>query len=62
MFHINLLYSVVRSVNYLLFCTVPWAPGGSKFTRNPTPPTGVILFDNLLLMYFNHKTVLQVGY
>ncbi|OVA18977.1 hypothetical protein BVC80_6125g1 [Macleaya cordata] len=20
---------------------VPWAPGGSKFTRNPTPPAGV---------------------
>ncbi|KAK4794446.1 hypothetical protein SAY86_012440 [Trapa natans] len=22
---------------------VPWAPGGSKFTRNPTPPEGVSL-------------------
>ncbi|KAJ4838095.1 NADH dehydrogenase [ubiquinone] 1 beta subcomplex subunit 9 [Turnera subulata] len=21
---------------------VPWAPGGSKFTRNPTPPDGVL--------------------
>ncbi|XP_038989777.1 NADH dehydrogenase [ubiquinone] 1 beta subcomplex subunit 9 [Phoenix dactylifera] len=20
---------------------VPWAPGGSKFTRNPPPPTGI---------------------
>ncbi|KAJ0699906.1 putative NADH dehydrogenase [ubiquinone] 1 beta subcomplex subunit 9 [Helianthus annuus] len=25
---------------------VPWAPGGSKFTRNPTPPTGVIFFSS----------------
>ncbi|KAF2301942.1 hypothetical protein GH714_030605 [Hevea brasiliensis] len=25
---------------------VPWAPGGSKFTRNPTPPAGIeILYD-----------------
>ncbi|GAV73361.1 Complex1_LYR domain-containing protein [Cephalotus follicularis] len=25
---------------------VPWAPGGSKFTRNPTPPTGIeIVYD-----------------
>ncbi|XP_078442464.1 LYR family of Fe/S cluster biogenesis protein [Wolffia australiana] len=25
---------------------VPWAPGGSKFTRNPEPPSGVeIVFD-----------------
>ncbi|KAL8143762.1 hypothetical protein V2J09_016794 [Rumex salicifolius] len=24
--------------------TVPWAPGGSKFHRNPTPPAGVSLF------------------
>ncbi|CAL1353716.1 unnamed protein product [Linum trigynum] len=23
---------------------VPWAPGGSKFTRNPTPPEGVSPF------------------
>lgn len=22
--------------------TVPWAPGGSKFNRNPVPPSGVI--------------------
>ncbi|OAY37190.1 hypothetical protein MANES_11G081900v8 [Manihot esculenta] len=25
---------------------VPWAPGGSKFTRNPTPPSGIeIVYD-----------------
>ncbi|KAK1261290.1 NADH dehydrogenase [ubiquinone] 1 beta subcomplex subunit 9 [Acorus gramineus] len=25
---------------------VPWAPGGSKFTRNPPPPPGIeIVFD-----------------
>ncbi|TYH37355.1 hypothetical protein ES332_D12G034000v1 [Gossypium tomentosum] len=25
---------------------VPWAPGGSKFTRNPVPPSGIeILYD-----------------
>ncbi|KAJ0742867.1 putative NADH dehydrogenase [ubiquinone] 1 beta subcomplex subunit 9 [Helianthus annuus] len=25
---------------------VPWAPGGSKFTRNPTPPAGIeIVYD-----------------
>ncbi|CAK9326496.1 unnamed protein product [Citrullus colocynthis] len=25
---------------------VPWAPGGSKFTRNPTPPEGIeIIYD-----------------
>ncbi|KAK4284790.1 hypothetical protein QN277_001573 [Acacia crassicarpa] len=25
---------------------VPWAPGGSKFTRNPTPPEGIeIVYD-----------------
>ncbi|KAA8546040.1 hypothetical protein F0562_020509 [Nyssa sinensis] len=25
---------------------VPWAPGGSKFTRNPTPPPGIeIVYD-----------------
>ncbi|XP_030472435.1 NADH dehydrogenase [ubiquinone] 1 beta subcomplex subunit 9 [Syzygium oleosum] len=25
---------------------VPWAPGGSKFTRNPTPPSGIeIIYD-----------------
>ncbi|XP_023007340.1 NADH dehydrogenase [ubiquinone] 1 beta subcomplex subunit 9-like [Cucurbita maxima] len=25
---------------------VPWAPGGSKFTRNPTPPPGVEIIYN----------------
>ncbi|CAN7132660.1 unnamed protein product, partial [Brassica rapa subsp. narinosa] len=25
---------------------VPWAPGGSKFCRNPTPPAGVIFLLN----------------
>uniref|UniRef100_A0A2P2JCU3 NADH dehydrogenase [ubiquinone] 1 beta subcomplex subunit 9 n=1 Tax=Rhizophora mucronata TaxID=61149 RepID=A0A2P2JCU3_RHIMU len=25
---------------------VPWAPGGSKFTRNPVPPSGIeIVYD-----------------
>ncbi|XP_050947597.1 NADH dehydrogenase [ubiquinone] 1 beta subcomplex subunit 9 isoform X2 [Cucumis melo] len=25
---------------------VPWAPGGSKFTRNPIPPAGIeIIYD-----------------
>ncbi|GMP37730.1 hypothetical protein CsSME_00009296 [Camellia sinensis var. sinensis] len=25
---------------------VPWAPGGSKFTRNPPPPRGIeIVYD-----------------
>ncbi|KAG6762910.1 hypothetical protein POTOM_033437 [Populus tomentosa] len=25
---------------------VPWAPGGSKFTRNPTPPEGIeVIYD-----------------
>ncbi|KAF3790833.1 NADH dehydrogenase ubiquinone 1 beta subcomplex subunit 9 [Nymphaea thermarum] len=25
---------------------VPWAPGGSKFCRNPTPPSGIeIVYD-----------------
>lgn len=25
---------------------VPWAPGGSKFTRNPAPPSGIeIVYD-----------------
>ncbi|XP_010929913.1 NADH dehydrogenase [ubiquinone] 1 beta subcomplex subunit 9 [Elaeis guineensis] len=25
---------------------VPWAPGGSKFTRNPPPPSGIeIVYD-----------------
>uniref|UniRef100_F6I186 NADH dehydrogenase [ubiquinone] 1 beta subcomplex subunit 9 n=1 Tax=Vitis vinifera TaxID=29760 RepID=F6I186_VITVI len=26
---------------------VPWAPGGSKFTRNPTPPAGDLDHDKL---------------
>lgn len=30
-----------------LYCTVPWAPGGSKFTRNPIPPAGVIFYNDL---------------
>ncbi|KAM3695445.1 hypothetical protein ACB098_07G131600 [Castanea mollissima] len=25
---------------------VPWAPGGSKFTRNPTPPSGIEIVYN----------------
>lgn len=25
---------------------VPWAPGGSKFTRNPTPPAGIEIVYN----------------
>ncbi|RZC14397.1 NADH dehydrogenase [ubiquinone] 1 beta subcomplex subunit 9 isoform C [Glycine soja] len=25
---------------------VPWAPGGSKFTRNPTPPQGIEIVYN----------------
>ncbi|CAI0378341.1 unnamed protein product [Linum tenue] len=25
---------------------VPWAPGGSKFTRNPTPPEGIEIVYN----------------
>ncbi|CAL5402178.1 unnamed protein product [Camellia sinensis] len=25
---------------------VPWAPGGSKFTRNPTPPAGIEIIYN----------------
>ncbi|CAN1256091.1 NADH dehydrogenase [ubiquinone] 1 beta subcomplex subunit 9 [Linum perenne] len=25
---------------------VPWAPGGSKFTRNPTPPEGIEIIYN----------------
>ncbi|KAI3860614.1 hypothetical protein MKW98_017249 [Papaver atlanticum] len=25
---------------------VPWAPGGSKFTRNPAPPTGIEIVYN----------------
>lgn len=31
------------------FFAVPWAPGGSKFTRNPTPPSGVSYCDNSFL-------------
>ncbi|XP_021627299.1 NADH dehydrogenase [ubiquinone] 1 beta subcomplex subunit 9 isoform X3 [Manihot esculenta] len=27
---------------------VPWAPGGSKFTRNPTPPSGIEMIHVLL--------------
>lgn len=30
------------------FCAVPWAPGGSKFTRNPIPPSGVSHYDSSL--------------
>ena len=26
---------------FYLYSVVPWAPGGSKFTRNPIPPAGV---------------------
>ncbi|KAG7975875.1 hypothetical protein I3843_06G122400 [Carya illinoinensis] len=25
---------------------VPWAPGGSKFTRNPAPPSGIEIVYN----------------
>ncbi|KAI4342108.1 hypothetical protein MLD38_026765 [Melastoma candidum] len=25
---------------------VPWAPGGTKFTRNPTPPSGIEIIYN----------------
>ncbi|XP_041999324.1 NADH dehydrogenase [ubiquinone] 1 beta subcomplex subunit 9-like [Salvia hispanica] len=25
---------------------VPWAPGGSKFCRNPTPPPGIEIIHN----------------
>ncbi|KAJ6937024.1 NADH dehydrogenase [Populus alba x Populus x berolinensis] len=30
---------------------VPWAPGGSKFTRNPTPPEGVTIMIIYLIYY-----------
>jgi hypothetical protein len=41
--------SILRLWSYL--CTVPWAPGGSKFTRNPTPPEGVTNMINYLIRY-----------
>lgn len=31
-----------------LWWTVPWAPGGSKFNRNPVPPEGVICLNIFL--------------
>ncbi|WVZ21230.1 hypothetical protein V8G54_008552 [Vigna mungo] len=32
--------------SYFLCIIVPWAPGGSKFTRNPAPPQGIeIVYD-----------------
>lgn len=43
----KLIDSILRSWSYL--CTVPWAPGGSKFTRNPTPPEGVTIMINYLI-------------
>ncbi|KAA0045657.1 hypothetical protein E6C27_scaffold243G001710 [Cucumis melo var. makuwa] len=27
-------------ISFYLYSVVPWAPGGSKFTRNPIPPAG----------------------
>lgn len=34
-------------LDYLFQFAVPWAPGGSKFCRNPTPPAGVICYNSL---------------
>ncbi|KAH1123583.1 hypothetical protein AAZX31_06G007500 [Glycine max] len=31
---------------------VPWAPGGSKFTRNPTPPQGVSCYGYIIRLSF----------
>ncbi|KAL9689901.1 hypothetical protein QQ045_010292 [Rhodiola kirilowii] len=31
---------------------VPWAPGGSKFTRNPAPPQGVSVYDLTIILFY----------
>ena len=47
-------YILSSSFNFLtsslifFVCAVPWAPGGSKFHRNPIPPAGVIYDINFL--------------
>ncbi|KVI04155.1 Complex 1 LYR protein [Cynara cardunculus var. scolymus] len=50
-----------------MIADVPWAPGGSKFTRNPTPPTGYLIMverikteRNLDLMAINNKKISRV--
>ncbi|TXG64658.1 hypothetical protein EZV62_011652 [Acer yangbiense] len=36
--------SAVLKAYTIFLSAVPWAPGGSKFCRNPTPPAGVIFY------------------
>ncbi|KAJ8642234.1 hypothetical protein MRB53_018928 [Persea americana] len=38
---------------------VPWAPGGSKFSRNPKPPEGVRLRSSITMV---EKTMTETSY
>ena len=42
-------YAVILLIDEVMQCiysAVPWAPGGTKFTRNPPPPEGIEIIYN----------------
>lgn len=44
---------LILACSYFCCIIVPWAPGGSKFTRNPAPPQGVSHYGYMLSLFFS---------